>query len=718
MSTSKEKYLKYKMKYLKLQSFTEMIGGDYKEDIERDKNVTTLSRKYLNENRLKNINCNIITSNNLTDIMININNQKNVYYSSEYNEISNYPLIDYERLGRYAHINYWNENTRFFVSNYKYTPSEALCAWLSGTTIAECATTLYACFYMYLLNNYGTDKFNNVFGKPCIEFIIPNLFMGQIDKIDKLEAFDLGNPLHFLFDKIEPKYENLQNDDFVYIEGCIDYHIKHLVGELGGYNLIYKDGKFIGFGREIFTNDKPYLTFDEIKDILIKGYNENHTSATKHRIAIFTDRDYILETKLAHQNNLGALHAKLLEDDKKQLTDTIGGIKYILRLNKHRLDKFMNNEIRNWTNLTERELLQTYKLTNTLTPIKFMGDFAEDTKDKTFVDYKVSTPIQGELLDLCKKFAIFVSLNMKNTYPSGLILTGTAGVGKTHLAVAVAKFVSKHKRVLFITDEYLGEAYTKNKNEGKDFNYDDILGEIDVIIFDDINSNFGIGNKFLENTIKYIYTYNKAIFITSNNSIKINSYIPYYYRYDDPAVNNIIMRYIEMESLRVSWSNDYIGVDKLEELKKFKSVNGAGIIIEENGITFDNFMKTYGLHKFKLPKDDVYIPDRASNDQGKVIDLYVHKLDEKYKYVIMYVDSNTEIYKYTDKKRPKNIEYIQQLLNVIEKAYANNIKLIIITDKVEDLQFNINYILSQYNYIDLAPRLKDRLKIFFPNLIT
>jgi hypothetical protein len=178
------------------------------------------------------------------------------------------------------------------------------------------------------------------------------------------------------------------------------------------------------------------------------------------------------------------------------------------------------------------------------------------------------------------------------------------------------------------------------------------------------------------------------------------------------------MRYIEMESLRVSWSNDYIGIDKLEELKKFKSVNGAGIIIEENGITFDNFMKTYGTHKFKLPKDDVYIPDRALSEQGKVFDLYVYKLDEKYKYVIMYVDSNTEISKYTGVKRPNDSFNIKQLLNVIEKAYENNIKLILITNKVEDLQFNINYILSKDDYIEQAPRLKDRLKIFFPNLIT
>ena len=194
--------------------------------------------------------------------MININQQKNVYYSSEYNQISEYKLIDYALLGRYANINYWYVTKQFFVSDNKYAPAIALCAWLSGTTIAECATTLYACFYMYILNNYGIDKFNSVFGRPCIEFIIPNSFMGQIDTIDKSDAYDLGNPLHFLFDKIEPKYENLQNDDFVFIEGCPDYSKKHLVGDLGGYNLIYKDGKFIGFGRDIFTDSNPYLTFD------------------------------------------------------------------------------------------------------------------------------------------------------------------------------------------------------------------------------------------------------------------------------------------------------------------------------------------------------------------------------------------------------------------------------------------------------------------------
>ena len=710
--SSKDKYLKYKAKYLKLKEKQKLItGGGYIEDINTDGENIKLSRNYLLSNRPRSINCDIITSTNLTDIMININNQKNVYYSSEYNQKSRYPLIDYERLGRYAHISYWNVNKRFFVSDNKNTPADALCAWFSSTTIAECATTLYACFYMYILNNYGTDKFNNVFGKPCIEFIIPNSFMGQIDKIDKPDAYDLGNPLHFLFDRIKPKYENLQNDDFVFIEGCPDYSEKHLVGHLGGYNLIYKDGKFIGFGREIFTDSKPYLTFDELKEVLIKGYNENQSSATIHRIAQYTDPDYILETTLARENNSQANLAKLLKNDKKELTDIIGGIKYILRLNKDRLDKFMNNEIDNWTNINFTELLTKYKLSGTPMPINFMGDFAEDTKDKTFADYKVATPIQKELLDLCKKFALFVSLNMINTYPSGLIITGTAGVGKTHLAVAVAKFISKHKKVLFITNKYLGDTY--NKNKGREFDYAKILNNIDVVIFDDINSDFGIGNIFLDNIIKYIYNNNKAIFVTSNNSIKINSYIPYYYKYDHPAVNNIIMRHIEMESLRVSWSDDYIGADKLEALIKFKSVNGAGIIIEEKGITFDKFIEIYGKHKFDLP--NVYVPDKALDDSERVKDLYVHNLNNTYLYVIMYVDSRTK--QSFDSKAPNKIISIKQLLNVIQKAYDNNIKLILIVDSIEDLKFNLNYILSEYKYVKIAPRLKDRLKIFYPNLI-
>ena len=389
----------------------------------------------------------------------------------------------------------------------------------------------------------------------------------------------------------------------------------------------------------------------------------------------------------------------------------IGGIKYILRLNKDRLDKFMNNEIDNWSNIDLMPLLMKYKLSQAQFSIKFMGDFAEDTKDKTFENYKADTQIQTELLDLCKKFALVVSLNMINTYPSGLILTGTAGVGKTHLAVAVAKFVSKYKRVLFVTDKYLSDTYTKNK--GSDFNYGEILDTIDVIIFDDINTDFGIGNIFLRNTIKYIYTYNKAIFITSNNSIKINSYIPYYYRYDHPAINNIIMRNIKLDSMRVSWSDDYIGVDKLEALKEFNSVNGAGIIIEEKGITFDKFIEIYGKHKFDLP--NVYVPYKAADDRGLVIDLYVHNLNNTYKYVIMYVDSSTK--QLFGSKAPNKSSSIEQLLNVIQKAYDNNIKLILIIDSIEDLKFNLNYILSKDDFVHKAHRLKDRLKIFFPNLI-
>jgi hypothetical protein len=232
------------------------------------------------------------------------------------------------------------------------------------------------------------------------------------------------------------------------------------------------------------------------------------------------------------------------------------------------------------------------------------------------------------------------------------------------------------------------------------------------------NVSFGIGSIFIENAIIYIYNNNKAIFITSNQSIKIKSYIPNYYSYDNPILHNIIIKNINLDSFRKSWSDDYVGFDKLDKLIKYDSVNGAGIIIEEKGIDYEKFITKYNEDFISKNLKNVYVPRESSNSRGIVVDLYVHELDNikrRYDYVLMFVNSNTQIF--YGKTIPEKQDSIKQFLNVIEKAYEKNIKLIIVIDSIENFKFNLKYMLEGYNYNETAPRLRDRIKIFFHNLV-
>ena len=103
-----------------------------------------------------------------------------------------------------------------------------------------------ASIYRYILGQVGDEKFDEMFGNPLIQFCItPYLYNQYIDGV--------GNPLYFLFDKIESS-NDLHNGDIVHIQGVEKYKYKHLFGFGQGWNLVVvkkkknKYVKFIGFG--------------------------------------------------------------------------------------------------------------------------------------------------------------------------------------------------------------------------------------------------------------------------------------------------------------------------------------------------------------------------------------------------------------------------------------------------------------------------------------
>ena len=81
----------------------------------------------------------------------------------------------------------------------------------------------------------------------------------------------------------------------------------------------------------------------------------------------------------------------------------------------------------------------------------------------------------------------------------GLIISGKAGIGKTHLSIALLKYVfMRNKNVLYVDESYIKDEYQK-KGQLPDFKL--WFTGIDLIILDDLNSIYGSGSTFFRESI-------------------------------------------------------------------------------------------------------------------------------------------------------------------------------------------------------------------------
>lgn len=119
----------------------------------------------------------------------------------------------------------------------------------------------------------------------------------------------------------------------------------------------------------------------------------------------------------------------------------------------------------------------------------------EDLKAASFDNFIIETPEEKQMLDFVK--------NQTQKYLDGMngntLLTGTTGVGKTNLAISLAKELNEAyrakgepKSVLFINlTEILREIRESFKFTSKEGYYSRMLKEVDYLILDDLGVKLG-----------------------------------------------------------------------------------------------------------------------------------------------------------------------------------------------------------------------------------
>ena len=691
------KYLKYKEKYINLKK--SQIGGLTRKEIYDRYNNNISSFKNNNE---KNLTLLLHSYNRPYGERVN----SGLWYSSDYANIVNRNDDSNQFIG-FTNKKFWDITTSiflkeqtvsFFLINENIKPSDALKSFIIGPTFCECANVIQVTFYNYILNLIGENKFNELFGNILTPFIITPLLFTPMMNFPRNKTYKnkydpiVENPIYFLFDKIDVlDIDQIQNNDIVYIQGVQKYQNKHFSGSFSGWNLICDkptltdELKFIGFGPNEFK-DGP-KTYEQMKTILIDGYNINQNRQT---VEVIDAREGSTEKYL----KLTATIAKSLKDDKVEYTSPIGGITHILRFNLNKLCDFINKPRQKWYQDNIDELTCMLPPINKIKINLLLKSFSFETTDSTFENYIIENEEQQKLYNYMKRFALKVITKTPEYGPIGFVLNGNAGIGKTHLSVSIAKFASTYGiNVTYVDNEFIEKKYNESRGTLTDFT--SWINGSDLLILDDINDNDGIGSIFIQQSIKYIILHSKALLFSSNNKLAIiQKHLPILYSYDHQyATNFFAFNSFDADSFRKPWTTE--NILKFENEGKFILLNSydgkqaAGIIVSVSDLSEENLIENF--NKITGNSKPIKIIDNKSN---------LTNIEDN-KFIIMKVNdyNNADL-----------------LIKILPTIHDNGIKVIILTNSIDQFQKLILEQLQSYTVRPYVKRLTDRIKIIFPGL--
>ena len=661
------------------------------------------------------------TSTDLCSILAKLNSNENLYYAHDY--IKMHPGALWPSIVGLANIHYWDLTCsgHFFRTKPESKPTDAMVSLLQGPTMCDCGNAIQISIYLLILNTVGKDKFNTLFKSGLCNFIITQFLYEPIKttvfsykNTTSMEwGLDLkeqpsGNPLYFICDNILNFEENnMEHNDILYIAGVATYKYKHLTGFGQGWNVIcYRPKpniapKYIGFGSNIFYGPK---TMQEMAILLIDEYNKPQTPETLAEIKRLQSK---VQIDLCENTRQKIKLAELLKNDTKTYTDEIGGIQSVIRVNNLKLRNFLNGNYQSWYENNHLSCWSTQSIPfdkYVLCPsyksnkIDKLDDFSIENKTALLGNYIAVSAAQKQFLQIFINFALEV-VNIKRVSPIGLIANGNAGIGKTHLSIGVAKFVSLFDcKVLFVDSDALIQLYQKYRTE----RFEKYIENVDCIILDDMNSIYGTPYVFLQQALEHVLLRKKAILVSSNsNSADIHKLLPYYINYnDDIRYNFLFINENKIGSYRKVWTHVDLSClsfdDRIQTLDKFNEQKTAGIIVTKimNKTTIAEII-------FKFQNKYFYKITKPPIQNNKITDdFYFEQLKSNH---LILISVNTEY-------------EIEQLCNLIQKSHNIGLKIVVVTNSIPMLNHNFELHLSSYDQQRIQKKIIDRTRIIFPQL--
>ncbi len=636
-----------------------------------------------------------------------------IFYREDYLALELRKLTKSIYLGAHSLPEYFDTmNRRSFVARDNgHKPSECLNAFFHGPTTADCAMTLLACQYRAIETIIGTDEFDRIFGAPISKFRISCDLFSHISHVyesfqelakegESLKLTDFSNPLHHLFNYLEfykgsgsteQSEQQIKKGDFLYIQGVEGYDLKHANGRSVGFNLVCTgqnssgQNLYLGFGPGVFDEPK---TYDQVKKILIDGYNKPQTPET-----IFAIKE--------GRTNYTERASDILPYDHP-----IGGILIAARFNTEFWEYFLSQCDQVW----HRQPLLSVTATMEPKPVHYGSELHTENLDADIDQYKPYSTQQELMHEKALKFTHAVINNQGEARckkSMGLFLTGSPGIGKTHLCAAVTKKAAKYGvNTLYLDADKLGELYQHLQADIVRWyvKIDEMLAGKDLVVIDDARSD-GFSKQLLAKTMKHVMNYDKAIMVSSNHHIPVKAAFPCNIDpLTDYAHNFLYLSDLQGDSHRSRWwhSPEVQAADAISQLAQYHGRNAAAVITE-HAVSIDELVRVLSIPAEQirqvgspfLPGRYVVSPDYDLRDLTKT----------QHQAVFMECDVTDDD------------THIKQFLNVIQRVHNEGLKLVVKTNDRLLLLKSVRVFLNQpylsLNYNEVCVR--ERLAHMFPD---